>query len=556
MDIKSNGYNNILIVDDTPENVKVLGTMLMEEGFNISVAQSGKEAISITDKKLPNLILLDINMDELDGIETCRELKNDPSKCSVPVIFLTAYTDIEYKQQAFAAGGVDYITKPFQKEEVLARVRTHLEMEAYKNYLEQEVSVRTRELQVANKNLEIEILKTRQAEEALLRSQKMETVGNLAGGLAHDLNNILSGITGSVSIIQHKIDDEGSISNERLSKYLSTIIHACRRSSTLVNQLLSMSKKVNFKVELIDLNKTVENTVNILENSIDKTIKINKILYPKKPIVKADPSQIEQVLLNLGINAAHAMTVMKKGDLTRGGALTISVDKITADKYFCDKFPDAREVDYFLLTVKDTGVGIKKEIINKIFNPFFTTKTEMSGTGLGLSICYNIIHKHNGIIDVYSEIGVGTEINVYLPVAKTEYNNSDLIAKKNKIVRGEGTVLVIDDEEVIRLTMSNILSECGYDVILTSTGEEGLDEYGKPDNKIDLVILDLNLPDMTSEEIFKRIRDANSDAKVVIASGFHLDKRVDDLVELGANGTINKPFTIYDVSEVISKFIK
>ena len=135
MDIKTNGRNNVLIVDDTLENIKVLGTILMEEGFIVSVAQSGKEAIEIINKKLPNIILLDISMKEMDGIETCNRIKNDPSKKSIPIIFLTAHTELEYKKKAFSAGGVDYITKPFQKEEVLARVKTHLEMEAYRNYL-------------------------------------------------------------------------------------------------------------------------------------------------------------------------------------------------------------------------------------------------------------------------------------------------------------------------------------------------------------------------------------------------------------------------------------
>ncbi|HBD93816.1 MAG: hypothetical protein A2015_11365 [Spirochaetes bacterium GWF1_31_7] len=553
MDIKTNGRNNVLIVDDTLENIKVLGTILMEEGFIVSVAQSGKEAIEIINKKLPNIILLDISMKEMDGIETCNRIKNDPSKKSIPIIFLTAHTELEYKKKAFSAGGVDYITKPFQKEEVLARVKTHLEMEAYRNYLEQEISIRTKELQIANKSLEVEIIKTKQAEEVLLQSQKMETVGTLAGGLAHDLNNILSGITGAASIIKYKIENHNPIENDKLLNYMETISHACSRASTLINQLLSLSRKQDIKYDIIDLNKIMKTIIEIIETSLDKTIEIIPLYYSAAAFIKGNSAQIEQVLLNLAINAAHAMTIMRPPEEKKGGKLTISLKKIITDKYFCDKYPSVKQGEYFVFSLKDTGVGIDKSIIQRIFNPFFTTKKEFIGTGLGLAISYNIIDKHSGIIDVYSEQKVGSEFSVYLPALidnKSENLNLDVT---RKIEKDTGKILVIDDEQVIRETLKEILEEIGYEIDVAENGYVAIEFYKKNVSTIKAIILNLNMPELSGKEIYEELKKINNCVKVFILTGFQFDDRLTELFELGVIGTIEKPFTLYNVYDVLHK---
>lgn len=556
MDITSSGRNNILIVDDTLENIKVLGTMLMDEGFAVSVAQSGKEALDIIDAKSPNIILLDINMQEMDGIETCRRIKSDPSRSSIPVIFLTAYTNIEYKKKAFAAGGVDYITKPFQREEVLARVKTHLEIEAYKLYLEHEVSIRTKELQVANKNLEIEILKTKQAEETLLQSQRMETVGSLASGLAHDLNNILTAITGTVSIIEFKIKEDMEIDRKILSDYLKSINHACSRSSNLISQLLSISKKRESKFKPEDLNKVMDSVFSIIENTFDKSIIIDFVHYPQKAVSSVDFVQIEQVILNLCVNAVHSMTIMRPPESKKGGKLTVTLDKIITDSCFCDKYPGVKEGEYYVISVQDTGVGIKQEILGKIFNPFFTTKKDFMGTGLGLAICYRIISNHSGIIDVYSEQGRGSEFKIYLPALYQSEPEGEVNNIEKEIVRGFGKILVIDDEDVIRLTMYNVLEECGYDVILAGDGKTGIELYKSDFKEIKAVILDVNLPDISGTVVFEELKKINKDAKIIISSGFLYDDRIEKMLSEGANDKLLKPFTLSDVSKRLSEVLK
>jgi len=537
----------ILIVDDNPENIKVLGTILRQEKYKVIMAQSGEMAINASDKLTPNLILLDINMPEMNGFETCKILKNDPQKKDIPIIFLTAYTDAGHKKDAFIAGGVDYITKPFQKEEVLERVKTHIKIANYQKHLEIEVKQRTKELEAA-------ILKIKKAEETLLHSQKMETVGTLAGGLAHDFNNILGGILGTTSIMNYKLQKGVVFDNTTLVDYVSTINYSCERAINMVKQLLSLSRKQEFTPSEIDLNMSVKHIEKIAKNSFDKSITIVTNHSDSSASIRGDASQIEQVILNLSINAMHAMTIMKNKNQQKGGVLTLSIDRFYADKSFCSTHLDAQETECWHLSVQDTGVGMSKETRKQIFNPFFTTKAAGVGTGLGLAMVYNIISNHKGIIDVYSEENKGTLFNIYFPLVESKYKKAE---EKEKLIipKGTGCVLVVDDEEIIRIIAKEILEESGYEVILAENGMTALSIYEKMHSKISVVLSDYRMPGMTGQEVVTSMKEINPNAKVIIGSGLLYKELIKELEDAGISGYIIKPYTIKGLAEKIKSVL-
>ncbi|HOS97437.1 MAG TPA: PAS domain-containing protein, partial [Deltaproteobacteria bacterium] len=302
-------------------------------------------------------------------------------------------------------------------------------------------------------------------EQQLRQAQKMETIGTLAGGLAHDFNNILGGITGSLSLIKFKLTQDHAMDRDFMLKYLGIMEEAGKRAADLVAQLLSISRKQELHFESVDLNSTIDHVMQICSNSFDKSIDLDVRHSAAKALVSASPTQMEQVLLNLCVNAAHAMTTMRGEDEHQGGRLTVSLRKIYGDAAFRATHPEAGEIQYWVLSVQDTGVGMETKTVAKIFDPFFTTKDKDKGTGLGLAMVYNIVRQHSGFIDVYSEPGVGSTFNVYLPVFEEEATAAGTDPDQ-EIPRGEGLILVADDEDMIRETARAILEECGYSVVL------------------------------------------------------------------------------------------
>ena len=254
-------------------------------------------------------------------------------------------------------------------------------------------------------------------EHNFIQAQKMEAVATLAGGLAHEFNNVLSGIFAPISIIEHRIKADRPIPTDKLTNHMKIMRHSTERAASMVEQLLSISPKLDSAFVNIDLNECIKNYFKIAESTFDKKVKISTRYQPKAAIVWADPSQIEQVILNLCINGADAMTIMKTEDESWGGELEVFIEKITDNNHYLKKYPELEEGNYWLIGIKDTGVGMSKEHITSIFTPFFTTKKKGSGTGFGLSVVYNIIKQHKGHIYIDSEVGVGTTFKIFLPEA-------------------------------------------------------------------------------------------------------------------------------------------
>ncbi len=401
----------------------------------------------------------------------------------------------------------------------------------------------------------LDITEQKRTESQLQQAQKLETVGTLAGGLAHDFNNILSGIMGPLSMINFKLEKDTDIDRNTLSRYTGMMYDSSKRAVEIIQQLLSLSRKKELSLNPLDLNISIRNVMNICENSFDKSIEI-KLSYSDLPAnALADQTQIEQVLLNLCVNGAHSMTIMREDRNRWGGILAVTIEKASADDAFLRYQPETEHGDYWCISVHDSGVGISKENIAKIFDPFYTTKGNVKGTGLGLSIVYSIIRAHHGFINVNSEPGKGSSFNIYIPVLHETDIQKHKSGIKAQIFHGEGTVLVADDEVNVRTIMKMFLEECGYDVLLAENGKECVDVFKKNQSIIKAVILDMSMPVMSGRDTYIKIKEIDPGVRVLLSSGFRQDNRVNEVLSLGVQGFIQKPVTLEKLSEEIYRII-
>ncbi len=389
----------------------------------------------------------------------------------------------------------------------------------------------------------------------LQRSQKMEAIGTLAGGLAHDFNNVLGGIKGTVSLLKYTMENHGD-DRKKFEEFLALIDHASDRAVDMVEQLLMLSKRQKLSLEPVDLNKSLESIIKICHSTFDKSIDINVEYYPKPAMTMADPTQIEQVILNLAVNASHAMTLMRDKKDHYGGSFYVSIGKQYLDKYFTYSHPNCQEGEYWIVRVKDTGVGMDAQTISKIFDPFFTTKDQEFGTGLGMAMVYSIILNHKGFVDVYSELGLGTTFLIYLPVHTNKAIPFRISTEEAILCSGSETVLIVDDEEIMRNIGRSMLQECGYKVLLAASGVEAIEIYKEKASEIDIVLLDMAMPKLSGKETYKVLKKINPEIKVLLASGFRQDQRVEETLEMGVNDFIQKPYVISDLTMMISKILK
>ena len=345
-----------------------------------------------------------------------------------------------------------------------------------------------------------------QLQAQLLQAQKMEAVGALAGGIAHDFNNLLQVVLGySEFMLQRK--KEGEPDYDGLQK----IYQAGKRGADLVGSLLTFSRKLETKFVPVNLNQEITQVQHLLSRTIPKTIRIDLHLSGDLELIKADPSQIGQVLMNLGVNARDAMP--------DGGTLTIETANVQLDKEYCSSHLEAMPGDYVLLTVSDTGQGMDKNTLSHIFEPFFSTKEVGKGTGLGLATVYGIVKQHDGHITCYSELGHGTTFMIYLPAIQTE-KEVETATFETAITGGTETILLVDDEESIRELGAELLDSFGYKVITASNGKEALEIYRMEKDRISLILLDLIMPVMDGKKCLEEILQVKSNAKVIIASGY------------------------------------
>lgn len=376
-------------------------------------------------------------------------------------------------------------------------------------------------------------------QEAFRQSQKMEAIGTLAGGVAHDFNNLLTGIMGHAELIR----TSGNLSAE-VAGSMDVIETAAQRARELTAQLLGFSRKGPIQKKEVPINKMVLETIALLKRTIDKNIVIDAGLSNTPLEVMGDPGQITQILLNLAVNARDAMP--------DGGRLTFATKGVHIDEYFTLTHYEALAPGpYCIITVTDTGTGIAREKIDRIFEPFFTDKPAGKGTGLGLAMVYGVTKSHGGTVTVYSETGVGTTFNVYLPLSPNSPKD-DLQKTAQAPVAGKGTILVVDDEPVLRTLARTMLEKLGYQTMLAGDGEEALQVYREHGASIDLVLLDMIMPKMGGRECVNHLLQINPQVKVVISTGFSLESIYPNPTDGRHFGLLQKPYRLQELSEVVA----
>ncbi|ACF14073.1 PAS/PAC sensor hybrid histidine kinase [Chloroherpeton thalassium ATCC 35110] len=373
----------------------------------------------------------------------------------------------------------------------------------------------------AHKMLELEKHKL---SEQLLQSQKMEAIGTLASGIAHDFNNVMSMLIMASEQMSHLAKDE------KLLKYIDLIRQATERGMNITKQLLIFSRSRQGHYAPARIGQIVQQIITILEHSLPKTIKIYTDIETQQDLVFGDQGQIYQALLNISINARDAMQ--------KGGKLSFAVFNEDGE-ILRKRFPNASTDPYLAIKISDTGIGISPEMTDKIFEPFYTTKTQGKGTGLGLAIAKRIVSEHNGFIDIVSSLNAGTSFYIYLPSVledEIQHNPQQLPTEG-----GSETILLVDDESDLRKLVSRILKKYGYEVYEASNGLTGLAAYQKHSSTIDLIVTDLGMPEMDGEEFIRHVKSANENAKVLIVTGYYDEEQISKLLTQNMS-VIQKPF--------------
>lgn len=375
-------------------------------------------------------------------------------------------------------------------------------------------------------------------EAQLRQAQKLEAIGTLAGGIAHNFNNLLMGILGNVSLMLFNISSEHP-HYEGLKAIKSLVDSA----GQLTSQLLGYVRKGKLEVKTINVNEVVIETAEAFGRT-RRDIVIHPGLYEGLYAIEADKAQIEQMLWNLYVNAADAMP--------NGGELTLNTSNISHED-MGGKLYEPKPGNYVLLTISDTGIGIDKKTQDRIFEPFFTTKETGKGTGLGLASTYGIVKGHGGYIDVKSERGKGTTFSIYLP--GTEKNIQEDITTKAYLLNGSETILLVDDEDFVLEVGMKLLKLLGYSVLVARGGKQAIDIYRLNNGTISLVILDMIMPGMGGGETYDCLKRINADVKVILSSGYSIEGQAREILERGCNGFLQKPFKLEEISRKIREVL-
>ncbi len=388
-------------------------------------------------------------------------------------------------------------------------------------------------------------------EQQLVQIQKMETVGTLAGGLAHDFNNVMGGIVGTISLLEFQAEE--GIEIDELNEDIGILKKSSERATTMVNQLLSLSHKSDIKFENVDLVTSITNVVKILKNSIDKSVEIITNFRKSSAFVLADSGQLEQIFLNISVNAAHSMTFMRGKDNEQGGVLAIGIDEWELSDAEREGIPAGK---YQHISISDTGVGIPETVKKKMFDPFFTTKGKGKGTGLGLSMVFNMIKQYDGHIFIDTAVNEGTTFHILFPETAEELLEQEINKLKNtEVLKQSGTILIIDDEDDIRFIARKFLEKCGYSIIDINNGKEGIEFFAVNHSEIDMVLLDMVMPGLSGEEVFTQLKEISAETKVLLSSGFKQDERVQRLIDKGVDAFIHKPYNFLNLSEMVLNLI-
>lgn len=378
-------------------------------------------------------------------------------------------------------------------------------------------------------------------EAKLLQAQKMEAVGHLAGGLAHDMNNILQVILTSGDMM---LTEAGT--GHPWHQRIMDVIRAGEKAAVLTRQLLTFARKSKVEFKLLDLNPLVTEFQRMISRLLGERIRVEVTLGRNLPLVMADQSQMEQVLMNLAVNARDAME--------QGGLYSIATREEFLDENYARTHPEVQPGRYAMITISDTGAGMDAEAQKHLFEPFFTTKTKDQGTGLGLSVVYGIIKQHQGHINVYSEKGRGTTFKVYLQ-ASPDQSKGRHARQQTDIRFGQGVVLLVEDEDAVREVEAQLLASLGYRVLPARNGEQALEIFVQHQGKIDLLMSDMIMPGLSGWELYMNLKKQKPELKALFASGYS-DENIRPLIKSHGVEFLQKPFSLHKLSLKLHEVLK
>jgi PAS domain S-box-containing protein len=383
-----------------------------------------------------------------------------------------------------------------------------------------------------------DVTEQKKLQQELLQVQKMESIGTLAGGVAHDFNNILAIILAYTSAMERSALDK-----KKILEYCRTITQAVNRGAALVRQILTFARKTDIVLAPMSLADLINEIVSMLKQTFPKIISFKEVIDKDIPFINADRTQIHQAMLNLCVNARDAMP--------KGGFITIKVERQTIDQVQ-ERVPAANQDSYICLSITDTGEGMLESTRRRIFDPFFTTKEQGKGTGLGLAVVYGVVQSHNAFIDVESAVGRGTTFRLYFPIPLlSEQMLDSSSAVESYTIGGTETILLVEDEEALIDMVRLILKSKGYKVFTAQDGNEAIKVYKLHKNEIDIVLTDMGLPEMTGLDMFKKLKEVNINVKAVFASGYFEPDIKSEIMKAGAKGFVQKPYSHGEILRIL-----
>jgi len=469
----------ILVVDDVAANRETLRELFATENYQLLEASDGPTALQLAAETPPDLVLLDVMMPGMDGYEVCRRLRADACLAEVPVIMVTAFDDQAARLAGLEAGADDFITKPFDRAELRARVRTVARLNRYRRLTEMQ--------------------------EQLLRTQRLENLGMLAAGIAHDFNNALAPVIMAGQLLRRYVSDPVAL------RILGAVDKSTARSVALVRQLLSFARGTSGHYHLLQPRHVLNEVIELAAATFPKSIRVESDLPGDLWPVQGSPTQIHQIFLNLCVNARDAMP--------DGGELTLTAANHTLDVAAAAKIAGARPGAFLMVEVRDTGTGIPPELLAQIWEPFFTTKAEGQGTGLGLSTVRGILHHHAGFVTVQTRAGHGTAFTVYLPAA-VDGKTDGATTAPTPLPRGNGElILIVDDEELVCELTAQTLIAHGYRAVTAADGAEAIAVFAPRAAEVRLLLTDLYMPVLGGAALARALRRLQPDLRIIAMSG-------------------------------------
>ena len=608
---------SILVVDDNEAGRYATGRVLRQAGFKITEAGTGGEALQRVAEDRPDLVILDVRLPDIQGIEVCRRIKASPDVSSTPVLQMSASAVDDNVRVTALEGGADaYITSPVEPAVLVATVRSLLRIRTAEQALHEaavewkatfdairdgvavldtqgvvqrsnaalpgllglepreidgrsldelippaeddpplvealETLRRTNAERVLGERsfgvtidpiadspdklrggvaIVTDITERKRMDQQLWHTQKLESIGLLAGGVAHDFNNLLMGILGNASLAMDSLEDA-----EKTRPMLQDVVRASERAAELTRQLLAYAGKGRFVAGLVDLSSLIHDLVPLIQSSIPRKVRLMLDLEHGLPAIRADKTQIEQLVMNLIINAGEAIQ-----DEAGSVFVTTGIRRVRAGDLSTFLTEHKEEGNYVVLQVRDTGSGMDEEMVKRIFDPFFSTK--FLGRGLGLSAALGIVRGHKGALKVTSAPAQGTSFEVLFPATAEVVATAAEPPEQSVPVQGRGTILVVEDEEVVSNLLQEALTRAGYEVLLAGNGEEALRIFPRHASRISLVLLDLVMPVMSGEEALPHLLTMKPGVPVIVSSGQDERECMRKLQEPRVAGFLQKPY--------------